>query len=280
MSNPVVAIVSPGSMGAAIGKRLHANGLKVVTPAGRSEASAARARAAGIEIVEESELGEADFVFSIVPPSETLAVASRLAERVGKGSKRPLYIDWNAVSPARAEETAAIIAARGGRFVDGGIIGLPPGPDGPGPLLFASGPDAKELVRLENHGIRFKVLDGPVGVASALKMSYAGITKGTIALGAAMLLAAHRAGCDDALVTELSVSQAQVLAGLQRSIPDMFGKAERWAPEIDQIAAFIGAGRPEGGMYTEMADFYRVIAADLKRDGTVASTLSAILKTR
>ena len=38
------------------------------------------------------------------------------------------------------------------------------------------------------HAIR--LLDGPLTAASALKMSYAGITKGFTALGAAMMLAA------------------------------------------------------------------------------------------
>jgi hypothetical protein len=46
---------------------------------------------------------------------------------------------------------------------------------------------------------RFKVLDARSGGTSPLKRSYAGITKGTIALGAAMMLAAQRAGCAEAL---------------------------------------------------------------------------------
>ncbi|WP_131113972.1 DUF1932 domain-containing protein [Lichenihabitans psoromatis] len=219
-------------------------------------------------------------MFSIVPPSEALATATHVADHIGASSRRPLYIDWNAVSPAKAKQCDAIIRAAGGRFADGGIIGLPPGPEGAGPLLFSSGPDATDLARLDGFGVRFKRLDGPVGVASSLKMSYAGITKGTIALGAAMLLAAHRAGCDEVLVAEMAVSQAQGLAAFQRSIPDMFGKAERWAPEIEEIAAFIGADHVEAGIYAEMASFYRVMAEDAKGDGALAATLSTILKPR
>ena len=46
---PVVAIVAPGAMGAAVGKRLVDNGLKVLTSLqGRSEATVARAKAAGM----------------------------------------------------------------------------------------------------------------------------------------------------------------------------------------------------------------------------------------
>ena len=84
-------------------------------------------------------------------------------------------------------------------------------------------PIAPALATLQTGGVRFKVLDAPNGAAAALKMRYAGITKGTIALGA-MMLAARRYGCAEALLEELAASQAQVLASFRRSIPDMFGK--------------------------------------------------------
>jgi 3-hydroxyisobutyrate dehydrogenase-like beta-hydroxyacid dehydrogenase len=275
---PTVAIVSPGQMGAAIGARLRAGGLKVITPAGRSAASEARARTAGIEIVPERDIAASDFIFSIVPPSGAADTARRIAELVRGAPKQPLYIDWNAVSPARAREVAAIVEGAGGRFADGGIIGLPPGPEGPGPLLYTSGPEAAALAALEGRGVRFKIMDGPVGAASALKMGYAGMTKGTIALGAAMLLAASRAGCGEALVAELAASQPQVLAGFRRSIPDMFGKAERWAPELQEIAAFIGHDRSESGVYDGIAAFYAFLAEDMKGERQEIGLLDALLR--
>ena len=54
---PIVSIVSTGQVGAAIGARLQTNGVRVITPDGRSESSAARALAAGIEIVPLAEMG-------------------------------------------------------------------------------------------------------------------------------------------------------------------------------------------------------------------------------
>lgn len=277
MSNCTVAIVSPGSMGAAIGARLHANGVRVITPTGRSETSEARARSAGIEIVPEEDLGEADFIFSIVPPSEAVRSATRIAPLIGTNSKRPLFIDWNAIQPRRAMDIASIIESKGGRVADGGIIGLAPGPDGPGPLLYASGPEAVALSAIENRGVRFKVLQGPVGAASSLKMAYAGITKGMIALGAAMILAAHRAGCADALIAELKSSQSNLLAGYQRSIPDMFGKAERWVPELMEIAGFVGNGRSEAAIYDGIANFYSDLAKDNKENRKEVGILQKVL---
>ena len=56
--------------------------------------------------------------------------------------------------------------------------------------IYAAGPHAKEFAKLNDYGLIVRVLDGPLTAASALKMSYAGITKGFTALGAAMMLAA------------------------------------------------------------------------------------------
>ncbi len=109
-------------------------------------------------------------------------------------------------------------------------------------------------------------------------MSYAGVTKGTIALAAAMLLAAHRAGCADAFMEELAASQAQPLAAFRRGVPDMFGKAERWAPELAEIAEFVGGGRPESGIYGAMASFYAALGEDNKRTRAEISVMEAMLR--
>ena len=60
-----------------------------------------------------------------------------------------------------------------------------------------------------------------MSAASAMKMSYAGITKGTQAIGAAMMLAATRAGTADALFAELQDSQKEMFAWFKRQIAMM-----------------------------------------------------------
>ena len=263
MSDPVVALISPGQMGSSIGARLVARGVRVITPSGRSAASEERAKSAGLQVVTQAEIGHADFVFSVVPPDRALATAEWVGS-MPKGSKLPLYVDWNAVSPAKSIEIGQTITRAGGKFADGSIIGYPGRPQDPGPLLVASGPDAVLLSALSGRGVRFKVLDKPVGAASAVKMSYAGLTKGLMALGAAMFLAAHRAGCDGELLEELASSQANMLKGFERSIPDMFSKTERWVPELREIAEFVGKERVESGIYEQIAAFFAVLADDFK----------------
>ena len=64
------------------------------------------------------------------------------------------------------------------RYVDGGIIGGPHRRPTTAQRLYVSGEAAQRGVRLANYGLTVRVLDGPIGMASALKMSYGGITKG------------------------------------------------------------------------------------------------------
>ncbi len=95
---------------------------------------------------------------------------------------------------------------------------------------------------------------GPVGAASALKMSYGGITKGLTAVGSAMILSAERAGVGGP-EAELADSQPGLLAYFTRSVPDMFPKAYRWVAEMEEIAHFHGA-EPSQDMYEAIAALY------------------------
>jgi L-threonate 2-dehydrogenase len=121
------------------------------------------------------------------------------------------------------------------------------------------------------------VLGGPLSAASALKMSYAGITKGTQALGAAMMLAATRGGTADALLAELQGSQAQMLAWLKRSLSMMPSKAYRWVAEMHEIADFVGEDPAAHELYAGAAHFYEQIAQDFAGDQKDVGALEAFL---
>jgi len=261
---PQIAVIAPGGMGAAVGTRLVERRVRVVTSLkGRSQASAERAKTAGMVPVEDAEIAQADFVLSIVPPKEALPLAERLAPSLRAANKKPLYVDCNAVSPETVEKIAAVIAATGCPFADGGIIGGPPRVGYDGPVFYVSGVEAKRLDVINEYGLVFRPMDGPIGAASALKMCYGGITKGLTAIGSAMVLAAHRAGIADTLHAELSASQPQLIARLSGSVPDMFSKAYRWVAEMEEIAGFVG-DRAEREMYQGIAELYERLAADTK----------------
>ncbi len=270
----VLTIIGLGSMGSAVGGRLVQAGVEVRTVLdGRSGASIGRAAAAGIRAVPVAMPVEADFILSIVPPDKARQVAETLVPHLAALDRKPVYVDCNAVSPATARDIAAIVAPTLAPFVDGAIIGSPPSEAKAGPVFYASGEHARRFAELGRYGLVVAPLAAPIGVASALKMSYAGITKGLIALVTAMSLAATRAGVAAALRTEIGSSQPALRARFQRAIPDMFGKARRWAPELDEIAAFVGDDYPESRIFSAIAEFYERIADGVDQRAAETSAL-------
>ncbi len=278
---PVVAVIAPGAMGAAVGKRLVDNGLKVLTSlAGRSAETVTRAKEAGLTAASDSEIAASDFILSILPPGDALALAQRFAPALTASNAKPVYVDCNAINPATVERVAKAIAPTGCPFVDAGIIGSPPKPGDAGPRFYASGAAAPRFAALRDYGLDIRVLDGALAAASALKMSYAGITKGTQAIGAAMMLAASRAGSADALFDELSSSQKEMFAWFKKSLAQMPPKAYRWVAEMQEIAGFVGDDPAAHELYHGAAHFYERIAQDFDADKKAVSALSAFLGKR
>src|SRR5262245_17058395 len=276
--NPVVAVVAPGMMGAAVAGRLVENGLKVLTSlTGRSPDTVARAKKHGLTPASDEEIAATDFILSILPPGDAVALAQRFARALTASNSKPLYVDCNAVSPPTAERVGAVIAAAGAPFVDAGIIGSPPRTGDAGPRFYASGPNAGRFATLRQYGLDVRVLDGPLTAASAVKMSYAGITKGTQALAAVMMLAATRAGSADALFKELEGSQPQMLAWLKRGLAMMPPKAYRWIAEMHEIADFVGEDPAGHELYVGAAHFYEQIARDFEGDKQQVAALEAFL---
>jgi len=273
-----VAIIAQGEMGAGVARRLVERGARVLTSLqGRSKASGARAQRAGMIAVDDDTalVAEADFFLSIVPPADAVALAERMRPVLAAAQRKPIYVDCNAVAPETAERIGAILADTGCPYVDAGIVGGPPSGSSAGPRFYVSGEAATEFLRLAACGLSVHVLEGPLSAASALKMSYAGITKGTTAIGAAMMLGATRAGCAEALRAELADSQPQLLAFLSASVSRMPPKAYRWVAEMEEIGDFLGEARAEHDLYGAIAKFYERLAQgmEVRKDGDELSAL-------
>jgi 3-hydroxyisobutyrate dehydrogenase-like beta-hydroxyacid dehydrogenase len=276
---PTLAVLAPGAMGAALAARLVAGGADVVTVLdGRSAHTIERARVAGMRDVPLARIPDADVVLSVVPPSQVLPLAQRLAPALAAAAHKPVFVDCNAVNPQTVMRLQSVIEPTGATFVDGSLIGMPPREGYGGPTLFVSGAQASRLAALTPFGLKVHVLDAPVGAASALKMCYGGITKGMIALASAMMLASVRHGVDRALLEEMGRSQAALLTGFSKSVPDMFGKAARWVPEMQEIAAMIGTEHPEGRMFETIAHFYERLAQDQAADGREIQMLAGFFR--
>ncbi|MBV9655215.1 MAG: NAD(P)-dependent oxidoreductase [Acetobacteraceae bacterium] len=271
-----IAVVGAGAMGSAIGQRLVEQGARVLAlQDGRSEASLARAKAAGMVLAPAEQVAEASLILSVVPPAAAVAVARGIAPALMASHTSGAFIDCNAVNPATMADVAAALADTGWPVLDGAIIGGPPRRGEAGPALYVSGDAAGFADVLASYGIRLKHLDGPLGAASALKMVYAGVNKGVIALGSAMLLAAERTGTAAGLRAEMAESQPALLAKFRHAVPDMLPKAERWVAEMDEIAAFLGGEDPATSFIAAAANLFRTIAADRTGEGALAARLLA-----
>src|SRR6516165_10600225 len=274
---PVVAVIAPGMMGSAVGKRLVENGVEVRTAlAGRSEATLARAKAAGMVGASDEQIAATDIILSILPPGDALGLAERLAPALRAAAKKPIYVDCNALDPATVLRIARVVQETGATFVDGGIIGGPPKP-GYSPRIYLSGEGADRVAVLSKYGLEMPVQPGPVGAASAMKMSYAGITKGFTALGTAMMLAASRAGTAEALHRELAATQPQLLAWLTRQVPNMYSKAYRWVAEMEEIAGFVGEDEAGNQIFSGAANLYDRLADDFDASRAETGALSKFL---
>jgi L-threonate 2-dehydrogenase len=262
MPEITVAVVAPGEMGHAVGATLRAHGARVSTSlAGRSERSLARAQQAGMEIVtEDTDLVRGtDLFLSIVPPAAAAALAERIAEAMRRAGATT-YVDCNAISPATVAAVGRTIADAGAPFIDAGIIGGPPKPGAPGPRVYTSGPDVQPLLTLRDFGLDIRPIGPRIGQASALKMSYAALTKGLAALGTELLVSARLSGVSDALAAELAGSQPQLLQWLSRQLPAFPQKAHRWVAEMQEIAdTFASHGLPDATMQGA-AQFYDFVA--------------------
>jgi 3-hydroxyisobutyrate dehydrogenase-like beta-hydroxyacid dehydrogenase len=225
--------------------------------------------------VSDAQIAASDIILSILPPGSALELAEKLAPALRAAATKPVYVDCNALDPASVLRISRVVEETGATFVDGGIIGGPPTADSKPTRIYLSGPDAAKVTVLEQYGLTMPVQPGPIGAASAMKMSYAGITKGFTALGAAMMLAASRAGTAEALKAELSSSQPALYGWLTRQVPGMYSKAYRWVAEMEEIAAFVGEDPAAAKFYQGAAQLYERIASDFEGPNKETAMLDA-----
>lgn len=254
-----VGVLHPGAMGAALAACIDSETLWASE--GRSEATVARARNAGIVDTgsQAALVAAADVVISVCPPAAALDVAKQVSNLEFDG----LYIDVNAVSPATTRQTERLFP----RFVDGAVIGPPPsspstsgassenGENGRAKAnassrtrLYLSGEEADTAATLFNGTlVESRVIGAKPGRASALKMAYAAWTKGTSALLLSVAALATSEEVIEDLVEEWDMSIPELRERLERVSSRIGEKAWRFVGELEEIArTFDDAGLPDG----------------------------------
>ena len=253
-------ILHPGEMGISIAATMKNSGHEVswVTE-GRSNATRGRAEAHQLRAVPElaTVCAEADALVSVCPPAAAEDVAMEVLELGFRG----LYLDANAIAPQRAQRMAAAMEAKGATFVDGSIIGGPAWQPGKTWMILSGAASDQAAALFAAGPLETRILDGGVGHASALKMVFAGWTKGSSALLAAVLGTAEALGVREELTRQWArsgMALAEEAPGRARAVT---GKAWRFVGEMEEISAtFAGAGLP-GDFHQGAAGVYRRLAA-------------------
>lgn len=280
MDDIVVGLLHPGEMGAAVGQRLRELGLTVLWASDKRGAdTVARAEKAGL--LDVGSVGEmtrqCHVILSICPPHAAVDLARAVHVFTG------VYVDANAVSPATARQIAGIIEEGSGKYVDGGIIGPPPDSIGH-TRIYLSGPHAgtvKELFAATTVDAR--VVDGGVGAASAVKMSYAAWTKGTDALLLASRALARSEGVEQVLLTEWEQSLPDLVDRSMSAARSATAKGWRWEGEMQQISAAMGSARLPSGFHESAAEIFRRLSlgdSTLDDESLMRSVASRLLSDR
>ena len=224
---------------AGIRARLVAFDIKTLDPA-TAEAKRRDYATLGVEGAARAEVavGEADLLLSLVTADQALAAARAAAEALRFGA---VYCDFNSAAPATKAAAARLIESAGGRYADVAVMAPVP-PVGLAVPLLVSGPHGPAAAAdLDALGFAPRVLAGPVGKASSVKMLRSVMVKGLEALSAECFLAAREAGIVDEVAAALDgvagISDWPALADY--NLERMLAHGLRRAAEMEEVAATI-----------------------------------------
>lgn len=191
----------------------------------------------------------ADIVFCTVTADQAVIAATNASAELGQGS---IWCDLNSCAPSSKRTSAEIIEAAGGRYVDVAVM-APVYPKLNMVPLLVAGPHASDTAALLlSLPMSPRVVEGPVGSASSIKMIRSVMVKGLEALTAECTLAAVAAGVEDEVIASLNKSHpgtdwnAQAAYNFERSIVH----GARRAAEMEEVAKTL----TELGLPDDMTD--------------------------
>jgi 3-hydroxyisobutyrate dehydrogenase-like beta-hydroxyacid dehydrogenase len=272
-----VGILHPGEMGISVAASAKNSGCEVYwTSEGRSASTRERVEKIGLnDAATLTELcAKCSIVISVCPPH----AAEDVANEVVRAGFHGLFVDANAIAPQRTLKIGETVSKAEIVFVDGGIIGFPAWKPHT-TCLYLAGPRAEEVAACFSAGpLDTKVLPGPVGKASALKMCYAANTKGTVALLAAIVATAESLGVRKALFEQWKHDDPALPGQVEKRIQANAPKAWRFAGEMEEISrTFREAGTP-GEFHAGAADIYARLAKfkDTRTPPTLDEIIAAL----
>ncbi|KAE8550556.1 hypothetical protein EYB25_006784 [Talaromyces marneffei] len=255
-----------------------------------------RIQAASIEALptDQELVIQSDYILSIVPPRDSLATARRIFEAVQLpetlskraqlhegASQRVYFFDLNATAPRLMREIDSLFASLSGpeqkeptvQFLDGGIIGGPPSHNEADqtwtqPSTVISGPVEGLPSTFPSllSTLNMKTVGPKIGSASALKLSFASLTKGPTALSLLSFTTAQSEGVLSDLLQHLNEYSPKTAALATGGIVAMAPKAYRWVEEMHAIGEAFDSEGHWGGLgsavYDSFAEVYRQVAEE------------------
>jgi len=270
----------PGQMGVTIAAALASAGHSACWASqGRSAQTINRAEQSNLDdlLTLEALCNNSRFMFAICPPDQACAVAQQVA---GVGFNG-IYIDCNAVSPSTTKLVSDIVTQQGATFVDGGIIG-PPAIKSGTTRLYLSGESAPQVAELFTDSlVDARVLGSETGAASALKMAYAGWTKGSAALLMTQFAFAKQLHVESALMEEWALSQPGLSAKLDSACTSSAPKAWRFTGEMQEIATALEDAGLSRFWFDGAADVYQRLSElknqpELDREAVIGTLLQKL----
>ncbi|NNK85688.1 MAG: NAD(P)-dependent oxidoreductase, partial [Desulfobacterales bacterium] len=191
-----IGIFYPGEMGGVLCKKLVKNDFHVFSSVSerspKTRQSAIQNGAILKDTIEDVILSS-DIIFSLVPPSRAVSLATEYINICSSIKKKQIFIDCNSISPSTVLKIANILKKDSIDFLDGAFIGSSNLIDTK-TKLFLCGHRAVEVVKLLKGTIQISAISSQIGKASELKMCFAGFNKSLIALFLEFAYAGFKAG--------------------------------------------------------------------------------------
>ena len=263
-----IGILGMGDMGAGIGADLLRSGLDVITCLdGRSERTCQRARAAGVRDVGDLDtlVAGCDTFLSIVPADQAEPLAAAVAQRLN--DKALHFVDCNSITPSKTDRIRKTVTGAGCVFSDAGIVGPPPRDEGILTRFFISGPDCDGLNAFHSDNLGVIRLGDSPRQATEMKVLFAAINKGSVALLTNVLAGAQRAGLLEQVIGEVKQIRPGLVETAIGSASSLGDKGARWAIEMRDLAEGLQDLGVSGDYHTAAAKSYDAFADNVEQAG-------------
>jgi 3-hydroxyisobutyrate dehydrogenase-like beta-hydroxyacid dehydrogenase len=190
---------------------------------------------------------DADLIFSTVTADQALAVAKKVSMHLKKGS---FFFDLNSCAPSSKQEACENIQIFDGRYVDVAVMAPVSAKKHLVPLMISGDKAFQARAILEKLPMDVKIIEGPVGRASSIKMVRSIMVKGLEALTAECALAAVEADVLDEVFNSLSAEHPHFdiikhsIYNFERSL----SHGKRRAEELKEVSKMLEDLRLENHM--------------------------------